>query len=85
MKKHPIPLLDEEKWKDVQDHLYHLSKIVNKIETITDQKEIKCLAEELSIHLGLIDVVLGRVYSLKELIDEMEKIKEVKKSNGKEK
>lgn len=80
MKEHPIPLLDEKKWKDIQDHLGCLSNIVNKIEVLTDQKEIKRLAEELSIHLGLIDVILGRVYSLKELMTEM---KEAKKVNDK--
>ena len=75
MKKHPIPILDEEKWKDLQYHLGCLSELVNKLESLTIQDEIKKLAEALSIHLGLINVILGRTYTLDELLLDMRELK----------
>ena len=84
MKKHPIPKITEEKWESIQSHLTEMTKIISKLETLTTDKDLRNLVERLSIHMGLLDIDLGRVYSLEELKNELKEFKKDYK-NGKSK
>ena len=79
MKKHPIPQIDAKKWESIQDNLREINKSISNILENTKEKETKCLAEKICIHLGLLDVDLGREYPLRELYKELKHVKKEKK------
>lgn len=77
MKKHPIPRLNKKKWETIQSILNDMSKLISNLLDNSKEKEIRDLAEKLSINMGLLDVELGRMYSLRELEKEFKELKKV--------
>ena len=71
-KEFPIPQLDKESWDGVQASLNSISNIVidlNKSNTLSgkDKQDLDLI----SIHLGMIDMYLGRHYTLVETMEEL--------------
>lgn len=65
-----IPKLDSKKWESLQLSLNSISKLISKLYVQeTDENKRKDF-EKISIELGLIDVQLGRHYTLEELMKE---------------
>jgi len=69
-KDFPIPQLNQENWDAIQASLDSISKIVidlNKSNTLSgkDKQDLDLI----SIHLGMIDMYLGRHYTLDETME----------------
>lgn len=76
-KEFPIPQLNQENWDAIQTSLDSISKIVidlNKSNTLSgkDKQDLDLI----SIHLGMIDMYLGRHYTLKEPLEELKNDRE---------
>ena len=73
MTKFPIPKLDEENWNGVQASLDSLSHILLELEKkYPKEKDFHLM----SIHLGMIDMYLGRHYTLDEVKEKLSEVKE---------
>lgn len=82
-KQFPIPILTEKTWKELQENLktiytsataaeYTLCPTSISLDNLSgDQKIILGCLEKIQISLGLIDHILGREYSLDEVIEEL--------------
>lgn len=72
-KKYPIPTLDQKTWDDLQ---YSLSEVSKKCLKLYDKvnSNVRNELDEISIHLGLIDMYLGRTLSLKEVEDNLKEM-----------
>lgn len=86
VKEFKKPDLTDDKWKKVQDYLSDISKLTIQVENkLTEldvkSKEIKESMDKISISLGLLDSVLGREYTLEELKEEFEELKNRKKES----
>ena len=75
-KKFDIPTLDEKTWAEVQASINNIEKELNKMDNLLydakdEDKKLKsqlqgCI-ERMSIELGLLDMYLGRTYTLEEV------------------
>ena len=76
-KKFPIPQLTEENWEAVQASLDSVGRIIGELmETEKDHQRRKEL-ELASIHMGMLDMYLGRTFTFKELQKELDEKKKV--------
>lgn len=74
-KKFKIPTLGQEEWDGLQASLNSVGRIVHELLEIEDDKNKIKELELIGIHLGLIDIYLGREYSIEELSEIMKDIK----------
>ena len=75
MKKFPIPQLTEENWEAVQASLDSVGRIISELmETEKDHQRRKEL-ELASIHMGMLDMYLGRTLSMDEVMKNLKEIK----------
>ena len=75
MKKFPIPQLTEENWEAVQASLDSVGHIISELmETEKDHQRRKEL-ELASIHMGMLDMYLGRTLSMDEVMKNLKEIK----------
>jgi len=68
----PIPQLDQENWDAIQASLNTISHVVNDLQNEDLSGKVKQDLELISIHLGMIDMYLGRSYTLDELKEALE-------------
>ena len=74
-KKFPIPKLDQENWEAIQSSLESVGRIISELmETEQDHQRRKEL-ELASIHMGMLDMYLGRTLTFKELQKELDEKK----------
>lgn len=72
----PIPQLNQENWDAIQESLNTISRVVSELQDKETDGRKKQDLELISIHLGMLDVYLGREYTmdeLKEVLDEKKK------------
>ena len=87
MKKNfPIPQLNQEKWDSLQKYLEDISKLSIEVENDLIEMnnyyhKVRDNLTRLSISIGLLDSVLGREYTLEELKEEFEELKNCKKAS----
>lgn len=74
-KKFDIPKLNQESWDSIQDALDNMGHILSAMELDETDYQKKQQLEVLSIYLGMLDVYLGRSYTLEELEKEMSILK----------
>lgn len=72
-KEFPIPHLDQESWDGVQASLNTIGRIVSELKSNDLSRKDKQNLELISIHLGLIDIYLGREYTLEEAFNKVKK------------
>lgn len=75
-KKFPIPNLTQENWDAIQDSLNSIGRIIADMDDKETDLQKKKDLEVVSIHLGMIDMYLGRHYTLDEVTENLSKIKE---------
>ena len=85
-KEFPIPQLNQEKWDALQKYLQDISKLSIEVENDLIEMnnyyhKIRDNLTRLSISIGLLDSVLGREYTLEELKEEFEELKNRKKAS----
>lgn len=71
----PIPQLNQENWNAVQASLNTISHVISDLQNEDLNGRIKQELELVSIHLGMIDMYLGRHYTLDELKKELDEKK----------
>ncbi len=71
-KKFLIPKLNKESWKAIQNSLDSLGTILSDLMTNEKDQQKRKDLELADIHLGMIDMYLGRNYTLDELKQELE-------------
>ncbi len=69
-KEFPIPQLNQENWDAIQASLDSIGRIVAELQDSETQGRRKQDLELISIHLGMIDIYLGRHYTLDEMKNE---------------
>ena len=75
MKKNfPIPQLNQENWDAIQASLDSIGRIVSELQNAETDGRKKQDLELISIHLGMIDMYLGRHYTLDELKNEFKEL-----------
>ena len=80
-KVYPIPVLDQKTWDDLQNSLSEVSKKCLKLYDVIDDGNKKDL-DEISIHLGLIDMYLGRTLTMEEVEKDLKEMIRRKKENA---
>ncbi len=74
MKTFPIPQLNQENWDAIQASLDSIGRIVSELQNAETDGRKKQDMELISIHLGMIDMYLGRHYTLNETMKELKMI-----------
>ena len=74
MKTFPIPQLNQENWDAIQASLDSIGRIVSELQNAETDGRKKQDMELISIHLGMIDMYLGRHYTLNETMEELKMI-----------
>ena len=72
-KNFPIPHLDQESWDGVQASLDSIGRLIRELQDTELNQERKKKLELASIHMGLVDVYLGREYTLEEAFNKVKK------------
>lgn len=75
-KEFPIPQLDKESWDAIQASLDSIGRIVSELHNTETNGKRKQDMELISIYLGMIDMYLGRHYTLKETLKELKNNRE---------
>lgn len=70
----PIPQLNQENWDAIQASLDSITRIVSELQNAETDGRKKQDMELISIHLGMIDMYLGRHYTLDELKNEFKEL-----------
>ena len=79
-----IPKLDKESWKKIQILLTDIGHIISDLSSSEKDGSKRKKLDEVSINLGMLDMYLGRHYTLRELTKELNnalKNKEKEKNN----
>lgn len=88
-KKFDIPQLDGKTWEEVQESINNVEKELKKMDNLLynakdeDSKlksQLQGCIERMSIELGLLDMYLGRTYTLEEVKDMLKQMKREKKN-----
>lgn len=75
-KEFPIPQLDQESWEGLQASLDSIGRLIRELQDTELNPDRRKKLELAAIHMGLVDVYLGREYTLDEV---KENFKETKK------
>lgn len=68
-KKFDIPKLNQEQWDVLQEHLSMIGDLTNELYDIDNKNDRHSILDTISIYMGEIDIILGRIYTQEEVKD----------------
>ena len=80
-KEFPIPHLDQESWEGLQASLDSIGRLIRELQDTELNPDRRKKLELAAIHMGLVDVYLGREYTLDEVKENFKKTKKDKQNS----